>query len=185
MSESLQGYFLVASPHLNDPNFFRSVVLMVQHDESGAFGLVVNRPSRQRVDEMWKQVTDQACHVHSPVFLGGPIAGPIMLLHNAPHEADLAVKTGIYFASDREKILRLISAAEDRLQLFNGYSGWGPGQLEQELKIGGWLTVSATPEAVFATPHDALWQELTHQIGREITRKALRISEPPADPDLN
>jgi putative transcriptional regulator len=108
-----------------------------------------------------------------------------MLLHNDPHEADLAVTPGVYFASDKDKIFRLISAAEDRLQLFNVYSGWGAGQLEQELRVGGWLSIPATPEAVFNTAHDQLWQELTHHIGREITQQALHLTETPADPDLN
>ena len=175
---SIQGQFLVASPYLSDPNFFRTVVLMIEHNEDGAFGLVLNRPARHTVQSMWKQTMELECRVTAPVYVGGPIAGPVMVLHNLEEESDLPVIPEVHFASHREKILRLIDAPPNQLRVFNGYSGWGAGQLDQELEQGGWLTAAATAEKVFHLPADMIWQHLTREIGQEITLESLRISGP-------
>src|SRR5688572_1282976 len=78
---SLQGQFLVASPHLSDPNFYKSVVLMVKHDEEGAFGLILNRPTTNTVREIWRAVTEQDLECEQPIYMGGPVSGPLVCLH--------------------------------------------------------------------------------------------------------
>ena len=79
--KSLKGHFLVASPHLADANFYRSVVLMIQHDEDGAVGLVLNRPTDNTIAEVWEMISESPCDVQGCVSIGGPVAGPLMALH--------------------------------------------------------------------------------------------------------
>ena len=78
---SLQGQFLVASPHLGDGNFNRSVVLIIKHDDDGAFGLVLNRPTGNTVGDVWRMVTEQELDCDRPIYLGGPVQGPLVCLH--------------------------------------------------------------------------------------------------------
>ena len=70
---SLRGQFLIASPHLPDSNFYRSVVLMIQHDDEGAFGVILNRPTENTVSEIWEMITDEPCESLQPINLGGPV----------------------------------------------------------------------------------------------------------------
>jgi len=87
--ESLQGHLLIASPHLADPNFARTVVLMVQHSDQGALGVVLNRPTSKTVKELWKEVGDAPCHTEAPVCLGGPVSGPLMAVHTNQFFAEI------------------------------------------------------------------------------------------------
>ncbi|MFO0913058.1 MAG: YqgE/AlgH family protein [Pirellulales bacterium] len=178
MSNYLSGQFLIASPYLTDPNFYRSVVLIIEHNADGAFGLVLNRPSGVSVRAMWQQTMQASCDIPAPVYLGGPIAGPIMLLHSRPADSDLQIVDGTHFSSERNKILRLITNPPTRLRVFNGYSGWGAGQLDREMAGGGWLTRPAASEQIFGLPDDHSWHVLTRAIGRDITSGAGPLTGP-------
>ena len=76
--KSLKGHFLVASPHLEDPNFTQSVVLLVQHDEDGTFGIVLNRPAESSLKDLWEKVTEKPCETDKRVHVGGPVPGPLI-----------------------------------------------------------------------------------------------------------
>ncbi len=78
---SLQGYVLVASPHLLDSNFLRSVVLIIQHNDQGAFGVVLNRPTNNTIAQLWGLVSQTPCDNPSPVYVGGPVPGPLVAIH--------------------------------------------------------------------------------------------------------
>lgn len=180
---SLEGHFLVSSPHLADVNFYRSVVLMVQHDDEGALGLVLNRPLSMTVAELWKAACHEEISSDRPVYVGGPVAGPLMCVHSSFQFAEHQICPGVYFASSRSQIEGII-AEEKPWFLFSGYSGWGPGQLENELRLGGWLTIEATSQDVFSDPAD-LWQRLVRQIGEEIIAPAVGRKMPPPDVSCN
>jgi putative transcriptional regulator len=180
---SLQGHFLVASPHLPDSNFYRTVVLMVQHDENGALGLVLNRPTNSTVGELWERVSSEPVSCERPVNHGGPVEGPLMALHTTADCADDEVLPGVYFAS-RDEYLERIVRGDQLFRLFVGYAGWSPGQLESELDAGGWLTVPATPDDVFDDDED-LWRKISSRIGMEILEQAVRPRHVPADPSMN
>jgi putative transcriptional regulator len=148
---SLAGKFLVARPVLQDPNFVRTVVLILQHGEEGAFGLVINRP-----------VTSK--DLPFPVYVGGPCKMEgMLLLHGhadwAEDEKTGQVCPGVYMGDSA--CAERVSLAEDSSQLkfkmFSGYSGWGPGQLESECTERAWAIVPATGAHVFETPVDELW----------------------------
>ena len=118
--KSLKGHFLVASPHLADPNFFRSVVLMLQHDEEGAFGVVLNRPTNNTVADVWSLVSQLPCDSREPVHVGGPVAGPLIALHTDLPHSEMEVAGGVYFTSDKESIIQIVTQPAGAFRLFGG-----------------------------------------------------------------
>jgi putative transcriptional regulator len=178
---------LVAALALRDPNFHRSVVLIVKHSEDGTLGLILNRPSGTKIAEIWGQVSSTPCHVNQPIHTGGPIQGPLMALHSTPAWAEIEVVPGVYFTAARESLEQIVSAAGPAMphstKFFVGYSGWGPGQLEAELDGGAWLTIAASDQHVFQG--DDPWQSLTRLIGGSQLLSSLGIKHVPSDPRLN
>jgi putative transcriptional regulator len=181
---SLRGHFLVASPHLMDPNFYRSVVLMVQHDEAGALGLIVNRPTGKTIQDVWQMVSDEPCDCDSPIFLGGPVRGPLAALHAQEGHSNIEVGPGLFYTVDDKSLSEVMRADAASYRVFIGYAGWAPGQLESELEAGGWLTTPAAADEVFSEP-DRLWHEVSRRIGREFLASTLKPKVLPDDPSLN
>jgi len=136
---SLAGQLLVASPRLPDENFSRSVVLIIHHDEHGALGVVLNRPADSTVREVWESLSDDPCDSDEPVHIGGPVSGPLMALHTNEECAESEVLPGVFFATHRDRLNRIVQEPEFLFRIYNGYSGWASGQLESELKFGGWM----------------------------------------------
>ncbi|MEX2177017.1 MAG: YqgE/AlgH family protein [Pirellulaceae bacterium] len=181
---SLQGQLLVASPHLGDGNFYRSVVLMVRHDDEGALGLLLNRPTSNTINEVWRLVAEEEMPSDRPLYLGGPVAGPLVALHRIKACAEAEVLPGVYFAAHKDQLLKVVSHTTKPFRLFTGYAGWAAGQLEAELRAGGWLSVPATKDLVFYEPDD-LWEHLVRSIGESILGPALKTKHVPEDPSLN
>lgn len=158
---SLAGSFLVAQPSLVDPNFAQAVVLVLAHNDDGAFGLIVNRPAKK-------------AGLPFPVFHGGPCAAPgLFMLHghadwlegeSEPEQdgAKREVAPGIYLgdASCLKRAHQMPEGETLNFRAFQGYAGWGAGQLEAELKGGAWLTTPAESDVLFGTPADNLWRLL-------------------------
>ena len=181
---SLQGYLLIASPHLRDPNFLRTVVLMVQHNDQGALGVILNRPTNTTMREAWDQVSDTPCEREETLYHGGPCEGPLMAVHSHLGASQIEVSPGIYFSTDRDDVATLVQQNDDPAKFFVGCSGWGPGQIERETKTGSWLTIPATCEQVFRDNEDQ-WAHLTNQIARSTGLVALNPKIIPEDPSLN
>src|SRR4051794_21518657 len=97
--DNLTGHFLVASPHLGDPNFFRSVVLVIRHDEEGAFGVVLNRPLPSTVGEIWKALGASGIENEQPIYLGGPVTGPLLAVHGDVERSEGEVLDDVYYAT--------------------------------------------------------------------------------------
>jgi putative transcriptional regulator len=188
MSESIAGRFLVACKRLRDPNFFKAVVLMVEHGAKGAMGLVVNRPSQVTVSHALVQ------HFELPetddvVYVGGPVEpAALFVLHNAPaldHDGTPVVP-GLYVGSSAEVFERVVRSAAEGMpgldfRIFSGCAGWAPGQLESELGRGDWHLIPATANFIL---HDApydVWDEAIAKV-----HSANRIAPPhPINPELN
>jgi len=183
--KSLQGHLLVASPHLPDPNFFRTIVLMVQHNEQGAFGLVLNRPSNSTLKDIWKQVTDEPCQDDQPILLGGPLPGPLMAVHTKASCSEDQIRQGIYFATQKDNVMQIVGHGAQPYRIFSGYAGWAGGQLEHEMEVGGWLTTPATFDYIFHPLGDDIWKKVVSDIGGEIVLSSLKIKEVPDDPSVN
>jgi putative transcriptional regulator len=182
---SLRGHLLVASDKLVDPNFYHAVVLMVQHDEAGALGVVLNRPLPMNVRDVLDDVVEGEVEVDGPLHQGGPCEGPLMVVHGVEAYADTAVAEGLYFSTDRGKIEALLSGENGPMKFFANYSGWTAGQLESEVRRGDWQAAPATAQAVFhGDAH--LWTDLTRAIARAAVQQGLvDPKRVPDDPSVN
>ena len=182
--ESLAGQLLVASPQLLDPNFARVLVLLIEHNDEGALGLVVNRPVSKTIQELWREVGSSPCHSQQPIYLGGPVPGPLMALHNRPGLAELEPSPGVFFAAKKQYLDALVLDEEPAYKIFLGHAGWGGGQLEDEIEQGAWRTLPAAAEQVFSTDQD-LWEMVFREIGRSLLRSMTGIKDLPPDPSVN
>ncbi len=183
--KSLEGQFLIASPYLPDPNFLRTVILMVQHNEEGALGLVLTRPMNLTVQEVWQKVVGEEVDAPEQVLQGGPVEGPLMAVHQVGGLSELEIIPGVHFSSQRENIESLVREAHKPYRLFVGYSGWGAQQLDAEMEAGGWLTLPATKDPIFESNHDMLWKHVTKEVGTSIMRQSLNLKQMPPDPNMN
>lgn len=181
--ESLRGKLLIASPRIVDLNFRRTVVLMAEHGEEGAMGLVLNRASEATVGEAVPDL-GWIAEVEGLVHVGGPVASTsvIVLAEFAdPSRAALLLDGELGFipadADDREGL----AAATRRTRVFAGHSGWGPGQLEAELDEESWIVGEARREDVFTDDIEDLWASVLRRMGREYALLATM----PLDPSLN
>jgi putative transcriptional regulator len=175
--DSLQGQLLISSPLLHDPNFRRTVVLMTHHDEEGAMGLVLSRPSEIRVADAVPELADLPGD--ELVYVGGPVQPEaVVVLVEHASEPELPIVGNIAFMQADADLDELDSV---RARVFAGYSGWGPGQLEGELDESSWIVVPAEPDDAFAPDPDELWRTVLHRKGG----KFALIATMPYDPKLN
>lgn len=195
---SLQGKLLVASPHLGDGNFFRSVVLLVKHDAEGAFGLILNRPLNSTLAEVWQAIDEEssASGIESeldldaplngdkPIYVGGPVQGPLVVVHTIKKYSEAQILAGIHFAAHKDQIKKVITQKKKPFRVFSGYAGWGGGQLEDEIHAGGWLLTEAGKELIFYTGDD-LWEQVVRGIADQILSPGLRTKHIPPDASLN
>ncbi|MBP85457.1 MAG: hypothetical protein CMJ64_01880 [Planctomycetaceae bacterium] len=181
---SLQGQFLVAWPHLSDPNFFRSVVLIAQHDEDGAFGLILNRPLQQTVHEVWEELGQDPCECGAHLYVGGPVDAPLLALHNSRAHSDAEVLEGVHLTTRADSLDVLVRNPPDQFRVFTGSSGWSAQQLDDELEVGGWLKADATATDVFSDA-ETIWSRLTRRINLDIVAGSLNARFVPDDASLN
>ncbi len=183
--KSLKGQFLVATPQLDDSNFRHAVILMFEHGAEGAAGVVINRPMDASISDIAGQVLDEEFDWDKTIHLGGPVPGPLMILHTEADLADQEILPGVFSTVEAEKVRVLIRDRIEPSLIVANYSGWGPGQLESELKRNSWLSLPAGSEQVFGDERLALWDTFVRQIrGRDLD-SLLRIKEVPPDPSLN
>jgi len=181
--DSLKGRFLVASPHLPDSNFFRSVVLIVAHDSEGAWGLILNRPTRNKVEEIWEAVSEEPCG-GGCIYMGGPGAGPLLALHTDPVNSECEVMPGLFICSHRDHLRDVLGKPDESCRVYTGYSGWAPSQLESEMESGGWMTAEASLDKVFLESDD-LWRQVAQAIGADILSEIVGPESLPDDPRVN
>jgi putative transcriptional regulator len=176
VDQGLPGRLLVAAPLLSDPNFTRTVVLVLQHDEEGALGVVLNRPSEDDLGLHLPSWGPSACEPPF-VFVGGPVEPSVAIgLEQAEAPPEPTALPGVGMLDfDRDP------AAAGPVRVFSGYAGWGPGQLEDELAEGAWLVVAAEPDDPFTDDPDGLWAAV---LRRQPGVLALLATFPP-DPSLN
>jgi putative transcriptional regulator len=178
----LQGQLLVASPTMADPNFARTVIAIANHDEDGALGIVLNRPSDTEVVEAVPEL-EGVMDGSEVVFVGGPVqpASIVVLAEfEDPAEAAFLVVGGIGLVSDRTGLERLETVTARR-RIFAGYAGWGPGQLESELEREDWIIEPALPEDVFSEAPVELWAQVLDRKGGQFRL----LARMPADPSVN
>jgi putative transcriptional regulator len=170
--------FLVASPGLRDPNFAGSVVLMTGHRKEGAMGFVVNRPASVSIAEMLAAVDDrlgglarESAHGRQPVLVGGPVAQEqvwVLYRRGSAGDDDDAIRVGRHLAvgSSRPVLESILRDAEaGPVQLFIGYAGWAPLQLENEIAQGSWVPLAFDEELVTTVPFAERWETAVRSLG--------------------
>jgi putative transcriptional regulator len=156
--KSLTGHLLVAPSEERDLDFIGTVILLIQHSEEQAFGVILNRPTTTTIKQLWKG--KRQCHCEDVVCSGGPVASPLMALHAEESLADLEVLPGVWYSVQARQIEELFRRSRQPLKVFSSHVGWGPGQLDGFLKTGPWRILPATPDQVFhAGP--GLWEEVS------------------------
>ncbi len=183
--ESLKGHLLIADPSLRDPNFTRTVSLILQHNEQGALGLILNRPTRMSVRDVAEQVFGHAIDWNKPIMLGGPVEGPAFMLHTVADRADEEVLPGLYSSLEADKLRALLADRSEPSIVIANHSGWGPGQLEAEIAEGSWLWIEATLERVFREPHESSWKDFVVRVRGQRLADLLNLPGMPDDPTVN
>jgi len=173
--EPAAGRLLVADRSLRDPNFERSVVLLLAYDENGAMGLIVNRPTEVKLSHALPDV-DEGIDGEEPVWFGGPVSpgGMRMLFRSqhAPKDSE-AVLDDVHVSGSR-KLLKRLARLPVPLKVFAGYAGWAAGQLDSEIARGDWHVVEGSPDLVFSDEPFRMWQRLAPPSPRLRTRAGER-----------
>lgn len=177
-----KGRFLVARQDLRDPNFFRTVVLILDYNEKGAMGVIVNRPTAVALSEMLPRVKELEGR-GDKVYLGGPVEpGGLLFVvrHSEEPQGFVHVAGDLYTGASVEGLAALVAsgAGTDRIRAYAGYAGWGAGQLDRELDQGSWIVTRPAPEQVFDSNPHGLWQRL-------IDGSKVRFARLGADPLLH
>ena len=180
--ESIRGQLLIAGPGLGDPNFWRTVVLVVEHNEDGAMGLVLNRPSETTVGEAVPQLAELVDPAED-VLVGGPVqqSGVIVLAEfEDPKDAALIAFEDVGIVGTSSEVIENPTGVRTA-RAFAGHAGWGPGQLDDEVERGDWILEPALHVDAFAAEPTELWPSV-------LTRKGgsyALIARMPTDPSLN
>lgn len=159
-----RGMFLIASRGLSDPNFSQSVVLLLEYDAQGALGLIVNRPTGVTLGDLLPDV-DELKEREDVVYLGGPVSKNriVLLMRSGRHPAESGrVFADTYVSSSMETLKQIVATGAEggTFHAYVGYSGWGPGQLDNELSRGDWHVTPADESMVFDRAPDEIWPEL-------------------------
>ncbi len=182
--QSLQGQLLIAAPTLVDPNFVRAVVLIIEHNDEGAWGLVLNRQTDTPVADAWEQVSQVPCASEQMLHHGGPCEGPLMVVHKRGDIGGAEPLDGVFVAVDSDDVEQLVGCDDEAMAFYVGYAGWGAGQLEEEIESGSWLSCPASDAHLF-DPGDDPWGVLTKQVARAEALKGLNPKIIPKDPSMN
>ncbi|MEZ4466002.1 MAG: YqgE/AlgH family protein [bacterium] len=159
----------MAVPQLGDPNFRRSVVVMLEHDEEGSLGLVINQPLPHACAEVAASFGQSwGGAPEARLRRGGPVEPQsLWILHDDRHQFDETspVAPGIAISRSRDALTGLCEAGEARVRLVVGYAGWGPGQLEGEMASGSWIQAPVSAALVFEWPPEAIWDRALAALG--------------------
>lgn len=173
--QSYSDHFLIAMPALNDPNFSRSVTYLCEHNEDGAMGLVINRPSDMTVQQLLAHLEMEIIvELPQPLMVGGPVQvdrGFVMHKPETQWRSTWAISRDVAITTSQD-ILEALARGEGPAEAIValGYAGWGAGQLEQEILDNSWLTVPARPRILFDIPIEKRWEAAMRLIGFDISQ---------------
>ena len=178
-----RGNLLISYPYLEDDYFYRSVICMIEHNDEGSFGLIVNKKMPHKIGE----VLPVLAHLDNPIYMGGPVdTQSIFFLHPYKDLKDaLYVSEGLYMNGDSAELkdmLELEFAYSHELRFYLGYAGWTVGQLQEEIKEKSWLIGSPNSTLVFDdSPDDVIWRKSVELLGGEFKD----LAHFPIDPKMN
>jgi putative transcriptional regulator len=171
MDEFAAPALIIAMPDLLDPNFHRTVVLLIENSDQGAFGVVINRAGESKVREICSGLNvDWGGDEAAAALCGGPVGTQQGFLLHGEIPDDVVVNSrevspGLRIASDMETFRTLCRRPPTEFRILLGYAGWAPGQLEVEMRSGAWLTVRAAPDLVFHMPLESSWERTLRGLG--------------------
>ena len=182
--DSLENQLLIAMPTLGDPYFDKTVIYICEHNNEGAMGLIINLPINLSLDQLLAQLKDELGSqdinvkneytekLEQRVLSGGPVASERGFVLHSPQScwsSSLTLSSEIMITTSKDILLSLgTKAAPDNYMVTLGYAGWGPGQLEEELKANSWLTTPADSDILFNTPIEQRWKKATEKLGIDI-----------------
>jgi len=188
-SEQRESILLVAAPHLNDPNFGRSVVLVMFPPDSGPTGVILNRPTSMTLRDIWAGPEKRHGRTDA-LYIGGPVQpdGLLFLFRMTPPPSRAWRATeDIYVSGDGELLKQLLEQADSvqEQRFFAGYAGWAKGQLEWEVSRGDWHVVEVDPEVIYDTEPETLWERMYQRATflRVDRATLLRVEVPQLPPD--
>lgn len=180
IQSSIAPGLLLAVPQLIDPNFSRAVVLMVEHNDDGSFGLVINQPIEMSAGELldslnmpWTGDPEMLVGTGGPVqpdsgwLLHEPVLDLPANTSEVGNGGTLEISPGLLLSTSPESLRKLAESPPDRLRILLGYSGWGPGQLAAEMSHGSWIHADVDLDIIFDTPTDDIWDRAVRSLGIE------------------
>ncbi|MEZ5377625.1 MAG: YqgE/AlgH family protein [Acidimicrobiales bacterium] len=177
---SLAGSFLISRPELADPNFDGTLTLILEHDEDGALGVVINRPTEVLVAEAYPG-WDSVAEAPAVIFQGGPVETDSLIALGWGERMDGDLPLGLTSVDLEEQVPLVVADGLEKLRIFAGYAGWGGGQLEGELANGAWWVVPCLRDDVFLADPERLWAMVLRRNGGEMAW----FAHYPKDPSLN
>jgi putative transcriptional regulator len=163
----LSNHFLIAEPELEDPNFRHSVVLILAHDSNGAFGLIINRSTNIKLAEILPELKSSKAG-DLTINFGGPVEPNTLFIMKESNEVP-PFDWGPFLAKDltflTEEWPKIPTPQRPSVRVFLGYSGWGPNQLENELRFHSWKVLPADLNSVFYTKSSTTWSTLLEKFG--------------------
>ena len=168
---NLTSHFLIAMPAMSDPNFSRTLTFVCEHNERGALGIVVNRPIDVTLAALFRQVEIELPHsplADQPVFFGGPVQFDHgFVLHRPVGSWKSTLPVGDIGLTTSRDILEAMAngAGPEQQMVALGYAGWAPGQLEDEIRRNGWLTVKTELDLIFSVPPEARYDAAMRALG--------------------
>jgi putative transcriptional regulator len=183
--QSLKGHLLIATTRLTTPIFAQTVVLMLDHNEDGAIGVILNVPIKTMVTDLSGKIFEEDFVWSKPLHLGGPVPGALTILHTIEDLADQEVIPGVFVSLEAQAVQQIIRQRPEPSLVIANYAGWGPGQLEGEFECDSWMTLPAEIEHVFWTGEADIWKAVVSQVNSRKLFEILGMKPLPVDPSVN
>ncbi len=177
------GKLLLSEPFLNDYYFKRSVVLLIDHNDDGSFGVVLNKP----IDAKLSDIISGFPAYDTEIYLGGPVGtDSLFFIHTLGDQIDgsLKIMDGLYWGGDIENVKEMIALNKinsGQIRFYMGYSGWSSKQLEGELNVNSWVVTKTNPAEILYTDPAKMWSKLIKDLGKEYSL----WPNFPVDPNVN
>ena len=176
------GRLLIASPQLGDSNFFRAVVLMLEHSDEGALGVILNRPTDLAAREVLPDALTESLPLDELIYQGGPVSPEaVIMLGEFAGGGDLQAAFGQVGVIDPDADFDTLAESLITVRVFGGYAGWGAGQLEAELEQEAWIDAHPTAADVFTEAAADLWSAVLDRKGGQYAL----LARMPEDPSMN
>jgi putative transcriptional regulator len=181
---NLAGDLIIATPQLDQTQFSQAVVLIVQQNETGTFGVMLNRPANEQVKRLWRTISGHTnARAERNISLGGPLSGPVFALHQDIACSEQKVECGLYFATTPQNLKKLVAESTLPYKIFFGAVAWQNGQLEKEIDSGVWFSCVGSKELIFADS-EFQWELAVRNYGRRLW-EFLGITNLPRNPEWN